>query len=179
MGYTHYWKRYGEHDETKWKKFTDDVKHLLGIIDEVPFFLEKRILLAGETDDTPPVVTEDEVIINGKRPNDCEHFFIQKETRKIDPESKKYFMDSDVDDFSFCKTRCEPYDLVVVAVLCLYKYHFGNSVEISSDGDERDLEEGINLVNKVFSYGIPYRLVVAPRGAIYPPFILREDVEKV
>lgn len=155
MGYTHYWKRYRSHDENKWQQFTEDTKQLIHLIIKVPFFLENKILLSGGGGATQPVVNNNEVILNGKYPDACEDFVIRKNSHLPHQSIKKFFV-GDAVDFSFCKTRWLPYDAVVVAVLCLYKHHFGDAVEISSDGDENDWSVGVNLVNKIFSYDLSY-----------------------
>ena len=47
--------------------------------------------------------------------------------------------------FGFCKTAEKPYDAVVVACLIALYRAYGDSVEISSDGDHSDWAEGSYL----------------------------------
>lgn len=48
--------------------------------------------------------------------------------------------------FGFCKTAYRPYDLVVTAVLLLYRHHFPQEVTLSSDGGREHWLEGQHLV---------------------------------
>jgi hypothetical protein len=50
-------------------------------------------------------------------------------------------------EFEFCKTNHKPYDLLVVATLVLYKYHFPE-VGISSDGGNKVWKESYGLIAK-------------------------------
>jgi hypothetical protein len=45
----------------------------------------------------------------------------------------------------FCKTAQKPYDVVVVAVLCLLKYRLGDLIDIGSDGRALDWAAGAAL----------------------------------
>ena len=54
-----------------------------------------------------------------------------------------------VKSFDFCKTACKPYDKYVVATLALAKYHFGDDILVSSDGEAEDWEEGLALLKEV------------------------------
>lgn len=51
-------------------------------------------------------------------------------------------------EFEFCKTNRKPYDLLVVATLVLYKYHFPKKVEISSDGGNEVWRKSYGLIAK-------------------------------
>jgi len=51
--------------------------------------------------------------------------------------------------FNFCKTANKPYDLIVVACLCVLQHHLGKQVEVSSDGNEVDWKAGTAFANKV------------------------------
>lgn len=57
--------------------------------------------------------------------------------------------------FMFCKTAYKPYDKYVTACLVLAKRHFGKDVKVSSDGEIKDWEKGIDLVRNTFGYDIP------------------------
>lgn len=46
-----------------------------------------------------------------------------------------FWFDSTTTNFSFCKTARKPYDLVVCKVLWLLKKYFGDTLELSSDGE--------------------------------------------
>jgi len=47
--------------------------------------------------------------------------------------------------FNFCKTARKPYDIVVTACLVVLKYHLANFIEVSSDGQNIDWIQGLNL----------------------------------
>jgi len=51
--------------------------------------------------------------------------------------------------FWFCKTARKPYDKYVVATLILFKYYFGDKVELSSDGTSEEWHEGWELVEEL------------------------------
>ena len=55
---------------------------------------------------------------------------------------------NELKDFDFCKTQCKPYDIVVVACLTVL-HNYCPEIQISSDGDPCDLEEGLNLARKI------------------------------
>src|SRR5712691_5477126 len=50
--------------------------------------------------------------------------------------------DQDGKRFACCKTAYRPYDVVVTALLIVAKSHFGLTLRVSSDGDDRDWEDG-------------------------------------
>lgn len=49
----------------------------------------------------------------------------------------------------FCKTARKPYDTVVVACLITLKYYLGDLLQVESDGNSKDWEEGLLLAKKV------------------------------
>lgn len=51
--------------------------------------------------------------------------------------------------FDFCKTARKPYDIVGTACLCILKYRLGNAIEVESDGEYLDFNEGLELARKV------------------------------
>lgn len=125
MGYTHYWRISSSLNKDKFKEFSSDCK----LIAE-----ESGIPLAngrGEPN-TLPEFSEERVCFNGVGKESCETFFIGIQN----------------ENFEFCKTRMEPYDVVVVACLLCLQHHFG--IEVSSDGDDADWKDGRALFSKVF-----------------------------
>jgi len=143
MGYTHYWTNLTPtHNQDRWDAFITDVKKMFFLLNQVPFFTD--IKLGGCYGEDEPIVTDDEVAFNGEI--DCEDMIIRKDYSKNPVDAFKNFA------FNFCKTRQRPYDTIVVAVLTLYKYHFEEDVRVSSDGDDDDLKEGRNLINRMFGY---------------------------
>lgn len=52
-------------------------------------------------------------------------------------------------DFEFCKTARKPYDTVVTACLIIMKHYMGDLIEISSDGDVSEWDDGLELAKRV------------------------------
>lgn len=57
-------------------------------------------------------------------------------------------------DFAFCKTARKNYDPAVCAMLILAKKHYGDDVEISSDGDWSEWKPGRLILDDIF--GLAY-----------------------
>ena len=70
--------------------------------------------------------------INGKGDNAHEDFALPEHFR-------------DNVEGSFCKTARKPYDIVVVACLCILKDKLGSAFSVSSDGRYNDWQAGRNL----------------------------------
>jgi hypothetical protein len=51
--------------------------------------------------------------------------------------------------FNFCKTARKPYDLVVIACLTILKHRLGECIEVSSDGDAQDWQDGVAYARKI------------------------------
>jgi len=66
---------------------------------------------------------------------------------KDDEGHETFMLTPDPSDFNFCKTAQKPYDLVVVAILCLLAHRTDTGV--SSDGDRSDWAEGLKLAQRV------------------------------
>jgi hypothetical protein len=52
-------------------------------------------------------------------------------------------------DFNFCKTAQKPYDLAVVACLCILQHRLKDAIQVSSDGDYFDWQPGLEFAKKV------------------------------
>ena len=126
MGYTHYWKVIKPLSEEAYEAFIMDIA-------EVGFHQAKFI------DNTLDKTEKDDAIyFNG-----------------IGPESHETFVwENKVIDFNFCKTARKNYDPAVCAVLILVKKHYGEGVEISSDGNWSEWKLGRNIIDDIF--GTPY-----------------------
>ena len=55
--------------------------------------------------------------------------------------------------FKFCKTAQKPYDIAVCSALIIAKRYFGESIMISSDGDNEEWKESKALCQKILDYG--------------------------
>ena len=56
--------------------------------------------------------------------------------------------------FSFCKTAHKPYDLMVTACLLVYNHYSPDTIELSSDGNNADWEDGVAFVNEILDLGV-------------------------
>jgi len=131
MGYTHYFRTTrGELDEEAFISFAQDCERIFDLAkaDGIETQWEHDCALG-------PQATPELVRFNGVGSDGYETFYLPRET------------DGDV-SVSFCKTAQKPYDVVVVAVLCAAKEHFGGAVEISSDGDYLDRASGRALYQR-------------------------------
>lgn len=52
-------------------------------------------------------------------------------------------------DFDFCKTARKPYDVVVTACLIVMKHYLKDGINVSSDGDASEWNDGLELAKKV------------------------------
>jgi hypothetical protein len=69
-------------------------------------------------------ISEDAVIFNGVDDNSHETFLFMREST----------------GFSFCKTQRKPYDILVCACLKLAEEIFKNDIDVSSDGENNDVD---------------------------------------
>ena len=134
MGYTHYWRPQRDFTDAEWTHIVTDVEALVD-----PERLPSDIhLIHRDADD---VALEGIYAASGRILFDaepgCETFLLDKYR---------------VSSFEFCKTRREPYDLVVCAVLLLCQYHAPGALVISSDGDLSDWSEAIDWVKRTLAY---------------------------
>ena len=69
----------------------------------------------------------------------------------IGSESHETFVwENKVIDFNFCKTARKAYDPAVCAILILVKKHYGEGVEISSDGNWSEWNPGRLIIADIF-----------------------------
>lgn len=123
MGYTQYWRKPNGLDREKFKLYAADVAQLIKGADILQYESNKA---------EPPEVSIEMVHFNGIGDDGHETFLMSPEA----------------EDFSFCKTARKPYDQYVTACLILAKIHFGDAIQVSSDGDYEDWKEGEKLVNE-------------------------------
>jgi hypothetical protein len=67
----------------------------------------------------------------------------------LEDDGHETFILSANDRWSFCKTAQKPYDIAVVAILCLAEHYGGAIQSISSDGDADDWAEGLELARRI------------------------------
>ena len=123
MGYTHYFKMDGKLEEF----FVDEVRDIIAQAER------DGIALAGYDGEGTPVVTEDEIALNG--------------SAAFGQEYESFILPTDYDGAGFCKTAHMPYDAVVTAILVSAIVNkLGD--DISSDGTYADWKDGIALYEK-------------------------------
>ena len=143
MGYTHYWypkeANYWHPKETNHDAET--FATLAALAKKVITLAQARgIKLAGPNGTGKPAIRDEFVGLNGVGDESHESFVIQRDGNS---------------DFEFCKTACKPYDVVVVAILVLYK-HFFPAIRFTSDGDLGDLKDGIDLASEAM--GVSFKV---------------------
>lgn len=122
MGYTHYW--------TEKKKPDAIPAQAISIIKEIlQDAYKKKIVQFESNNPEPPIVTQEEVRFNGVEENGHETFCYSV---------KDNFLLNTDEHFSFCKTAQKPYDTIVMKVLIVLKWAFGDDFKLSSDGSFND-----------------------------------------
>ena len=146
MGYTHYWNM---------KRKADVRKIGVTFTQMAAVIQDRKELLAGWDGDGEPEVVEGRVSFNGIGSDGHETFSFPP-----DPERERQWPQKDdhVEDpmlFAFCKTACKPYDPVVTACLAIAADVMGDDIEVSSDGEHADWEEGVALASRITKRQIP------------------------
>jgi hypothetical protein len=149
MGYTNYLryntKSLGAENSFNQKEWNEFIKNCKTVLVNLPATCSGKI--AYEYEDAPILITgcqrykkphfsKDLVWFNGGGKFGVED--LDHETCVIHRNPPEGHME-------FCKTQRKPYDLFVKAVLILFKAQFPH-VEISSDGDDDEWEEAMELV---------------------------------
>lgn len=126
MGYTHYWDGQGsKRDASKFANFAKVAKRAIELA------ISRGIELGDAWGENVPKIDDTIVAFNGVGEDSHESCIIEPEQT----------------GFEFCKTAYKPYDVVVVAVLVLYK-HFFPEIVLSSDGELGDLIDGVILAGE-------------------------------
>lgn len=126
MGYTHYFSIKSTATPEMYKAFSEEANQILTIADAMTSIdiadAMGEIMSGWQAND-------EAVSFNGYGENSHETFYVT-------PSSA---------GFNFCKTAEKPYDTVVVACLIAMGRAYGDSVEISSDGNASDWASGSHL----------------------------------
>lgn len=135
MGYTHYWtfkrplRGTAKTVETAYQHAMYDIakiaKAYQSEVDALGFECDR---LSGYTVHTK-IGAYGGVKINGKAELACEDFALREHYSQ--------------NEYGFCKTDRNPYDVVVSAALSVLKTRLGDLIEIRSDGDFADLDAGL------------------------------------
>jgi hypothetical protein len=135
MGYTHYWTPTRPLTSTSFARIKAAAEEIVAIAQS-----ELKIALAdghGNTGTKPDFgqVHDSAFSLNGLGDEAHETFYI----------------DGDVRGFTFCKTACKPYDVVVTAILCLCDFYTEGTFGVESDGCRPDWKDGLKLARRIES----------------------------
>lgn len=139
MGYTHYWYIADEISRDNWYKFLGDFHKIL------PNF-ESTLETQG---DQKLKTINGMVLLNGIGELSHEKFCLERVTDTTGFTQR----DDDGLIFKFCKTARKPYDIAVCSALIIAKKHFGESIVISSDGQNEEWQEAKTLCENTLGYG--------------------------
>lgn len=114
MGYTRYWKRT---EKRITQEFVDDVNKILKDCEK------KGIRIRDGWGENEPIVTLDDIVINGNAEKGLDH--------------ETFGIHNEPSDFEFCKTARKPYDYAVREILNKAK-EYGLVSNVSSDDAEQD-----------------------------------------
>ena len=140
MGYTHYWYIADEIGQDSWDKFLVDFRTILPNFDET-------LDIQG---DQKLQHDKDMIYLNGIGELSHETFCLLRITQLT---ARTQRDDDNGLIFNFCKTARKPYDIAVCSALIIAKKHFGESIMISSDGDNEEWQESKALCQKILGYG--------------------------
>lgn len=128
MGYTHYFPQQRAFTTAEWELITQATRKILAS--------QLKGVICGGDGEGKALVNSKEISFNGNNEDDQSHetFHITKGHMR---------------DFNFCKTAQKPYDTAVVAVLCACHFYAPGALEISSDGDSSDWQQGLELAQQI------------------------------
>ena len=146
MGYTHYWTQKETLNQGDWALVIEDARAV---------FKKTVVPVAREYDQLERLPQLDGEIIrfNGAGDAGCETFYLTRQRRA--PYEYETFKDVEGGAFSFCKTRAEPYDILVTAILACLAERFPDVFSVSSDGEPEDWQEGITLASEATGRAVP------------------------
>ena len=135
MGWSHHWSRPVELDPGAFSAAAQDVR---AVIDR------SGIDLAGFEGEGEPLIDDERIVFNGRRPGGCEPFEVARV--EFDRRGREVVR-------SFCKTERQPYDLCVQAALIVFKHHVGDALQVTSDGDDASWDGARRRVREALGYG--------------------------
>jgi hypothetical protein len=130
MGYTHYWTPTKPLTSTSFARIKAAAEQIVAIAQSE---LEIGIGDGHGYKDTKPDFGEAHFALNGLGDDAHETFYIQ----------------GDVNGFTFCKTAQKPYDVVVTAILSLCEHYTDGTFGVSSDGEPSDWKAGLKLARRI------------------------------
>ena len=150
MGYTQYWYREKIIDQTNYNKIIADFKK---IREEL---FNRGVLLAGESGDGLPVITDSQVNFNGsaKAQGTGEPFKFGREIQFDHIRPRK----TDEPILQFTKTEGLPYNLGVMAFLIIAKHYLDRHIIVQSDGEPEDWNGAREVCQQILGYGNDFKL---------------------
>ena len=135
MGYTHSWRRARELDRGKFAAAVADCQKVVKLV------AARGVALAGWDGEGTPDIEPAVIAFNGRGGEAYESFAIGciSDARDL-PGMRPAGM-----VFEFCKTAHMPYDVAVVACLVVLKYHLGDAILVTSNGDISAWQDGIEI----------------------------------
>lgn len=136
MGYTHYFE-HREVSQEVWDKIVKDCRSACKT-QAATTPLERNY-----EDSREPIFDDNSIFFNGVGDDGHETFVLELQGSG---------------GFTFCKTARKPYDLLVCACLIIYKHYSPDTMDLSSDGFNKDRPEdqewvdARQLVNDVLGY---------------------------
>lgn len=131
MGFTRYYTIHKRLNGEDFSKFSKDTESICKWINKV--YGHK---IAGWNGQGDPEFTDELVSFNG-----CQ--FLDKD---VDESHETFEISLESKGFNFTKTQLKPYDKHVFATLLLAEFYFGDSIEISGDGEDDDYPEITKVV---------------------------------
>lgn len=158
MGYTHYFSQLRDVTHEEWGRIRTLTDTLI------------RKLPPGvridDQDGGPPLVNQECIWFNGIEDEGCETFELTRvkrplrdyelqELKAATPSTRRQLEAAGA--FNFCKTRREPYDLVVCAVLAIATYvtRRDPAWRISSDGEPDEWQPALDWATKTLGFRVP------------------------
>ena len=145
MGYSHYLWRPRKLDPEKFKLVVRDFRRAAEAVAEID-----GLEIAGWDGTGSPEVGLEFISFNGVE-REGEAF----ETMRVDRVKRNTEWQDQLQQdllLDFCKTGRKPYDILVVALLLIVKYHYQDEVVIKSDGGPGDLQPGWMLCQRILGY---------------------------
>lgn len=135
MGYTHYWRPVGTgtFSADKWNRICDFAR-------KVVLDYDARVCFEEDMEYIPPHVSDEAIRFNGQGTEAHETFWLSPK----------------LEAFQFCKTARKPYDREVTAILAYAAMEAPDVIQVTSDGDESEWQDGLALAAKIAGKPVPY-----------------------
>ena len=152
MGYSHYWNHRRKFSQPDWQRLLDHIRAVLitarnegltlSFDGDTPLSAHALTGPLDRSDITGPAFS-----LNGVGDDACESMILHKNRPLPSDRASKHER-----FFDFCKTRGDPYDTAVVAILCVAETLYPGHIEISSDGEPREWKEGLELARRALPH---------------------------